>query len=112
MSGEFAGGGTRWFAVQTKPNQEDKAAFNLSRQGFGVYLPKYARTRRHARKVERVARPLFCGYLFVSLDTARQGWRSINSTLGVARLVSGGEAPSGVPETVIAALRARDGEDG
>lgn len=107
-----AGPDMRWYAVQTKPNQEDKAAFNLRRQGYGVYLPKYRRMRRHARKTERVARPLFSGYLFVAIDAGRQGWRAINSTLGVARLVSAADAPIGVPTAVIDGLRARECEDG
>lgn len=109
MSG---GGDMHWHAVQTKPGQEDKAAFNLRRQGYGVYLPKYARLRRHARKTERVARPLFSGYLFVAVDAGRQGWRAINSTLGVARLVAATDAPIAVPEAVIEGLRAREGGDG
>jgi transcriptional antiterminator RfaH len=98
--------------VQTKPGQEDKAAFNLRRQGYGVYLPKYVRLRRHARKTESVVRPLFSGYLFVAVDAGRQGWRSINSTLGVARLVAAADTPIAVPEAVIEGLRAREGKDG
>lgn len=102
----------RWHAVQTKPSQENKAAFNLRRQGYGVYLPKYACLRRHARKTEKVERPVFAGYLFVAVDAGRQGWHSINSTLGVARLVSAADKPIAVPDTVIQALRDREGEDG
>src|SRR3546814_54129 len=94
------GSDMRWHAVQTKPVQEDKASMTLRRQGYGVYLPKYARLRRHARRVERVARPLFSGYLFVAVDAGRQGWRAINSTLGVARLVAAADAPVAVPEAV------------
>ena len=105
-------GDMHWYAVQTKPGQEDKAAFNLRRQDYDVYLPKYARLRRHARKTERVARPLFSGYLFVAVDSSCQGWRAINSTLGVARLVAAAEAPIPVPEAVIEGLRAREGADG
>src|SRR3546814_18256873 len=106
------GGDMRWHAVQTKPGQEDKAAFNLRRQGYGVYLPKYARLRRHARKVERVARPLFSGYLLVAVDAGRQGWRALNSTFGFARVVAAADAPPAVPEAVIPRLRPRAGKEG
>ncbi len=102
----------RWHAVQTKPGQENKAAFNLRRQGYGVYLPKYTCLRRHARKTERVERPIFSGYLFVAVDAGRQGWHCINSTLGVARLVAAADKPVAVPHAVIQALRDREGEDG
>src|SRR3546814_5102201 len=40
------------------------------------------------------------------------GWRAINSTLGVARLVAAADAPVAVPEAVIEGLRAREGKDG
>lgn len=104
--------GSRWYVVQTRANQEDKAALNLRRQGFDVFLPKYSRTRRHARKVERVQRPLFSGYLFVVVDVARQRWRAIQSTFGVARLVCSGDEPIPVPDTVINGLLRRQGDDG
>src|SRR3546814_3060448 len=42
----------------------------------------------------------------------RQGWRAINSTLGVARVVAAADAPIAVPEAVIERLRAREGKDG
>lgn len=101
-----------WHAVQTKPGQEDRAAFNLLRQGYGVYLPKYSRLRRHARKVERVARPLFKGYLFIAIDDDRKGWRAINSTFGVARIVASAGLPVIVPDSIIDNLRQREGQDG
>src|SRR3546814_903622 len=40
------------------------------------------------------------------------GWRAINSTLGVARVVAAADAPIAVPEAVIERLRAREGKDG
>ena len=80
ISGERRGAETRdWYVVHTQPHAEDKAIFNLRRQGFETYLPKYLRTRRHARRTEQVARPLFPRYLFVALDLAVQPWRAIQS---------------------------------
>jgi hypothetical protein len=60
----------RWYVVQTQPQSESRAELNLRRQGFTTYLPRYMRTRRHSRKVEMVARPLFPRYLFVGFDLA------------------------------------------
>lgn len=101
-------GGMHWYVVQTQPNSEARAALNLRRQGFEVYLPRYLRQRRHARKVEVAERPLFPRYLFVAIDTATQRWRAIQSTFGVARLVSHGDEPARVPEGVVNAIRARE----
>ena len=46
----------RWYVVQTQVNGELKAAQNLVRQGFEVYLPRYLKRRRHARKIDFAAK--------------------------------------------------------
>ena len=102
----------RWFVVQTQVNGEAKAARNLLRQGYDIYLPRYLKRRCHARKIDLVARPLFPRYMFVAIDMATQRWRSIQSTFGVSRLVCNGEDPAAVPEAVVAALRAREDDNG
>jgi transcriptional antiterminator RfaH len=104
--------GARWYVVQTQVNGELKAAQNLRRQGYEIYLPRYQKRRRHARKIDFVAKPLFPRYLFVAIDMATQRWRSIQSTFGVARLVSNGDEPATVPEGIVSALKAREDEKG
>lgn len=101
--------GLRWYVVQTRPHAEAKAKDHLERQGFPTYLPRYLKRRRHARRVDTVAAPVFPRYAFVAIDLATQRWRSICSTIGVSRLVCQGERPVAVPDAVIASLR--DGED-
>jgi transcriptional antiterminator RfaH len=73
-----------WYVVQTQVNAEVKAARNLLRQGFEIYLPHYLKRRSHARKIEKVAAPLFPRYMFVRIDLATQRWRSVQSTYGVS----------------------------
>ena len=102
----------RWFVAHTQPNAEAKAVANLNRQGFEIYFPRYLKRRRHARKVESVAAPLFPRYLFVSVDLAAQRWRSIYSTVGIARLVCNGDHPAAVPDGVVAALKNREDASG
>ena len=104
--------GARWYVVQTQVNGEAKAAQNLIRQGYEIYLPRYLKRRRHARKVDFTAKPLFPRYVFVAIDMATQRWRSIQSTFGVARLVANGDAPAMVPVGVVNALRAREDDKG
>jgi transcriptional antiterminator RfaH len=104
--------GARWFVVQTQGNGETKAARNLLRQGYEVYVPRYLKRRRHARKVDHVARPLFPRYMFVAVDMATQRWRSIQSTFGVSHLVCNGDDPAAVPEGVVPALKAREDDNG
>ena len=102
----------RWYVVQTQVNGEAKAAEHLRRQGYEIYLPRYLKPRRHARKADFVARPLFPRYLFVAVDMATQRWRSIQSTVGVSHLVTDGSGPAVVSDRVVSALKAREDQKG
>lgn len=102
----------QWFVVQTQVNCEAKAAQNLVRQGFEIYLPRYLKRRRHARKIDFTAKPLFPRYMFVAIDVATQRWRSIQSTFGVSHLVTNGDDPATVPTGVVHALKAREDTKG
>ena len=103
---------SNWYVVQTHPNAEAKAASHLERQGFSVYLPRYLKRRRHARKIQTVQAALFPRYLFVNIDLQSQRWRSIQSTIGVSRLVTNGDMPAAVPTPVISGLKDREDERG
>lgn len=99
---------SHWCVVQTHAHTENKAGAHLVRQGFEIYLPRYLKRRRHARRVEVVAAPLFPRYMFVAVDVDTQRWRSIQSTIGVMSLVRNGETPAIVPPGVISALKQRE----
>jgi len=101
-----------WYVVQTQVNAEARAARNLIRQGFEIYLPRYLKRRSHARKIEKVAAPLFPRYMFVRVDIATQRWRSIQSTFGVSCIVSNGADPAPVAGKVLHLLRAKEDESG
>jgi transcriptional antiterminator RfaH len=100
----------QWYVVQTHPHAEAKAAWHLQRQAFETYLPRYLKKRRHARRAETVAAPLFPRYLFVGVTTQR--WQAIQSTIGVTRLVRDGDRPAAVPAAVFEALKRREDEKG
>jgi transcriptional antiterminator RfaH len=102
----------RWYVARTQIRAEEKAYFNLKRQGFTVFLPKYMKTRRHARKVDQVIYPLFPGYLFVEVDTDLQQWRMIRSTIGVSQLISFGDMPSPMPHGVVEEILEREDDRG
>jgi transcriptional antiterminator RfaH len=102
----------RWYVVQTHAHGEAKAASHLVRQGYSIYLPRYLKRRRHARRTEVVAMPLFPRYLFVAIDRTTQRWRSIQSTIGVMHLVCNGEEPACLADSVIAELQGREDERG
>jgi transcriptional antiterminator RfaH len=101
-----------WYVVQTHANAEARAARNLVRQGFEIYLPRYLKRRSHARKVENVPAPLFPNYLFVRINFSTQRWRSVQSTFGVCHLVSNGTDPAPISRQVLGSLREREDDNG
>jgi len=103
---------TAWFLAQIKPNSDRIAERNLARQGLATFLPRTEETRRaHGRFVTRQA-PLFPGYVFVAFDPAAAGWRAVNATRGVSRLISFGDRPAIVPDDLVTALMQRCDEAG
>ena len=104
--------GSRWYVAQSRPHAEAKAAEHLRRQDFEVYLPRFLKQRRHARRVDTIAVPLFPSYLFVAVDMTTQRWLSIQSTIGVARLVRDGDRPAPVPQDIIETLKGREDANG
>jgi transcriptional antiterminator RfaH len=103
---------SRWYVARTKARSETRAAESLRRQGLEVYLPQYARRRRHARRTDVVPSPLFPGYLFLRMDLSNSRWHSVNSSSGVHSLLCHGRVPSAVPQGVVEELRARETPDG
>lgn len=103
---------TTWFLAQMKPNSHGIANRNLTRQGFETFLPLQEETRRARGRFITRRRPLFPGYIFVALDVKRGGWRAVNSTIGITRLVSLGGAPTPVPDALVSELMARCDAEG
>jgi len=101
-----------WYCVYTQPRQELWARGNLWERGFEVYLPLIKRPRRHARRTDWVAAPLFPSYLFARADLAAGDRRRIASAPGVRNLVAFGPSPAEVPAAVIADIRGREDASG
>lgn len=103
----------QWFVVHTQPNKEKIALVNLQQQNFEAFLPVYEKSRRHARKVDTVQRPLFPGYLFVAFDLHIDRWRSINGTRGVSYLLCTEDTkPLPVPKDIIENLQTEQASKG
>lgn len=102
-----------WFLAQHKPNAHLIAERNLARQGFEAFAPRYRETRRFGQRFRGEQRPLFPGYIFVLVDMKNAAWPSINSTVGITRLVAfGGGVPARVPSGLVSALKARCDKNG
>jgi len=102
----------QWFVAHTQPCKEMIAQKHLFEQGFDTYLPRFKKTRRHARKVEEVLAPLFPRYLFISFDLEVDQWRSVQGTRGVSYLLVTDGRPAFVPSMIIQSLKERETDDG
>jgi transcriptional antiterminator RfaH len=96
-----------WFAVYSKPRQEQIALENLQRQGFSCFLPMavnpYQRRSLNNPRIE----PLFPRYLFLHAVADRQSLGPVRSTRGVSTLVRFGSELAHVPGDIIRAIRSR-----
>jgi len=95
----------QWYALQSKPNQEQLLWYQLDLIGVEGYLPRLS-----ARPVNPRARtlvPYFPGYLFARLDWRELPMSSIAWLPGMRRIVAFDGEPASVPDHFITALRAR-----
>lgn len=102
----------QWFVVHTQPCKESIAQQHLIEQGFDAYLPRFKKTRRHARKVDEIQAPLFPRYLFVGIDLETDRWRSIQGTRGVSYLLVTNNRPAVVPFGIVQSLKDQENADG
>jgi transcriptional antiterminator RfaH len=93
-----------WYLIQFKPNSYRLAERNLHRQGFETFLPMQKITRRKASRFVSDLKPLFPGYMFVRVNSDLAPWRTINSTIGVSKLVSFDGKPKPLPLQLISGL--------
>ena len=101
----------KWYCLNTRPQQEQRAIENLRNQRIESLLP-LTRQRRVTDYTDRVLTlPLFPRYVFARFDLDRN-YRSVSSTRGVKSIVTIGELPATVPDEVIDELMARMDSDG
>ena len=111
--GSDAFDGQFWYLAQLKPGGFDRAKTNLRRQNFQTFMPVRATSLRRNGRIVPAQKPLFPGYLFAQVLPDQQNWRAINSTYGVARLVSLGQGhPTRVPAGFMIDLHHRTDADG
>lgn len=100
---------SNWYLIHTKIRQERVALDNLERQGFTCFLPLIRAEKLRWGALQVVQEPLFPRYLFIRLGTGleSQSWAPIRSTLGVSRLVTFGQIPAKIEDSLVDELRAQ-----
>jgi transcriptional antiterminator RfaH len=92
-----------WYAIHTKPRQEERASENLAIWGVETLVA-------HMRPLsaDKYLRPLFPGYIFARFDFSRM-FRKIQFTRGVSYVVGFGGIPAPIEDRLIAVIRDRQG---
>jgi transcriptional antiterminator RfaH len=104
--------GVRWYALSTKPRQEERAESNLNAWRIETFAPRVKERRARAGGEAAYAiKPLFPSYIFARFD-ANAMLHKIGFTRGVQSVVSFGGVPVPVDDEVLAIMRTRVGEDG
>jgi transcriptional antiterminator RfaH len=96
-----------WFAVYTKPRQEQIALENLERQDFRCFLPMAINPYQRRSALKLRIEPLFPRYLFLNVIADQQSLGPVRSTRGVATIVRFGMELARLPETVIRTINQR-----
>lgn len=102
----------KWFAIQTKPRNEEKALCFLSRKSIPTFLPRLMVRRRHGSRTWQALEPLFPGYLFGRFVPEAEVIDKVRWTPGISRILGAEGEPVPVPEDFIAHLWERLAERG
>lgn len=101
----------KWYAIRTKPREEDRAAMNLSSWSVQTFTPKFKELSTSGHSRQYVGKPLFANYLFAKFNVDKQ-LHKINYTRGVSTVVSFGGSPVSIDDEIIDLLKARVAPDG
>ena len=102
-----------WYAIYTKPREEDRVSRNLAAWDIPSFAPRIKAKwcNQFTSSAIYVSQPLFPCYIFARFDASRL-LHKIYYTRGVKSVVSFNNTPLEVEEEVIASIQARVGEEG
>ena len=97
----------RWYVIQSRSRQAQRAEAHLCNQAYETFLPRIRVEKIYRSK--RVVReePLLPNYLFIRLRHWVDDWRPIRSTRGVLRLIGFGGEPAPVADEIVEEMRRR-----
>jgi len=95
-----------WYALKTKPRQEDLAQLSLQQLGVESFCPLLKQTKLIRRRRQTVIGPLFPGYLFAKFVPDIH-YRAVNYAQGVRSVVTFGSDPAIVNDEIIESIKLR-----
>ncbi len=101
MAREFA----QWYAIQTKPRHEKRAAAELEQKGITTFLPLISQLHRWSDRRKKIEVPLFSCYAFVNIEPSPETRVAVLRTNGVLSFVGSHNQGTSIPETQIENIR-------
>jgi transcription antitermination factor NusG len=97
-------GALRWYVVQSKPREEERALHYLKEKGFDTYLPRMEVVRVRKLKNVKTKNPLFPGYLFCRFNKKDESLAHVRWTRGVKKILPESVNPMSVDNEVVQAI--------
>ena len=95
----------QWYALQSKPQQENFLWGQLCMRNIDAYYPRIRVQTVNPRS--KKIKPYFPGYMFVNADLDQVGVSTIQWMPGVARMLSFGNEFAPIPDHLMQAIRER-----
>lgn len=106
MSNEKLSQQVFWYAIHTKPRQENLAEHNLQSLGLPTFNPKLKENKVVRGVRQEVIKPLFPNYIFCRFR-CQEFLRAVKYSRGVRGVVGAGDAPTPVDDEIIAIIHNR-----
>ncbi len=102
-----------WYAIYTKPREEDRVERNLAAWGVETFFPRIKKKQlnQFTGKPVYISRPLFPRYIFAWFDADKM-LHKIYFTRGVKSVISSNHTPLVVENQIIALIQSQVAEDG
>jgi transcriptional antiterminator RfaH len=104
--------GQRWYVVQSKPREEERALHYLKEKGLDTYLPRMEVVSVRKFKNVKTKKPLFPGYLFCRFKKEDEILAHVRWTQGVKKLLPESTNPMEVEDEIVEAIHSLEQEDG
>jgi transcriptional antiterminator RfaH len=110
-NGSNGSNGLKWFVVQSKPREEERARYFLEEKGFDTYLPMMEVLKVRGFKNVKTESALFPGYLFCRFNPD-DSLAHVRWTRGVKKLLPESVNPIPVESEVVEAIKSLQQHDG
>jgi transcriptional antiterminator RfaH len=110
-SNDLNTGKPSWYAVYTKPREEDRAESNLRAFGLKTLMPKIKEQRSREFNSKTKVKHLFPRYIFAHFN-CDISLHKVNYTRGVCGVVRFGDKPCPIDDIIIETIQSQIGQEG